>query len=142
MAGKANPAEVAQWQSTFLVRTGSRVRFPSSAPSFLVDSQNRTKDLSQGVESSSLLLYNLLTMNYIATITSKRQLTLPSKLTQKLNIKSGEKVAIREEKGYLVLVPTLKAVEELAGSLKLPDRFKGLDSQEIIKKAKEEYFSK
>ncbi len=81
-------------------------------------------------------------MNYIATITSKRQLTLPSKLTQKLNLKPGEKITIREENGHLVMTPTVRLVEELAGSLKLPNRFQGLDTQRIIEKAKEEFFTK
>lgn len=80
-------------------------------------------------------------MHYIATLTSKRQLTLPSKLTRKLNLKPGEKMAIKEESGRLIMTPTVRLVEELAGSLKLPDKFKGLDTQQMIEKAKKEYFS-
>lgn len=81
-------------------------------------------------------------MNYIATLTSKRQLTLPSKLTRKLNLEPGEKIAIKEENGHLVMTPTVRLVEELAGSLKLPSKFKGLDTEQIIEKAKKEYFAK
>ncbi|MBI2338587.1 AbrB/MazE/SpoVT family DNA-binding domain-containing protein [Candidatus Daviesbacteria bacterium] len=81
-------------------------------------------------------------MNYIATITSKRQLTLPSKLTHKLNLKPGEKIAIKEENGRLVMTPAVRLVEELAGSLKLPNKFKGLDTKQMIEKAKKEYFSR
>lgn len=81
-------------------------------------------------------------MNYIATITSKRQLTLPSKLTQKLNLRPGEKITIREENGHLVMTPAVKLVEELSGSLKLPNKFQDLNMEEIVKKAKVEYFTK
>lgn len=81
-------------------------------------------------------------MIYIATLTSKRQLTLPSKLTQKLNLKPGEKITITEENGHLVMIPAVKLVEELAGSLKVPSKFQGLNTNQIIEKAKKEYFAK
>lgn len=44
--------------------------------------------------------------------------------------------------GALQIEPAVKLVENLAGSVDVPERFKGLDPDEIIKQAKKEYFSK
>lgn len=79
-------------------------------------------------------------MSYIATITSKRQLTIPSELFKKTKLAKGDKVLIEEKDGKIILKPATLLVEELAGSIKVPKKFRGLTEDEIIKKAKEEYF--
>ena len=81
-------------------------------------------------------------MNYTATITSKRQLTIPSDLFVKAKLSEGDKVLIEESNGELRIRSAVDLVEKLAGSLKVPSRFKDLSEDEIITKAKEEYFSK
>lgn len=75
-----------------------------------------------------------------ATITSKRQLTIPAKIFRKLGLQEGQKVIISEEDGAMRVVSALKLLDELAGSVKLPKRFKGLPIDEVIKRAKDEYF--
>lgn len=47
---------------------------------------------------------------------------------------------ISEEGGEMKVVSALKLLDELAGSVKLPKRFKGLPIDEVIKRAKDEYF--
>jgi AbrB family looped-hinge helix DNA binding protein len=75
-----------------------------------------------------------------ATITSKKQVTLPAKLVKKLNLKAGQKIAIAELNGELILTPAKKLVEELAGSVPTPPAWKGRDIDEIINEAKDQYF--
>ncbi len=77
----------------------------------------------------------------MATITSKRQLTIPAKIFRKLGLKEGEKVKVVEENGSIKITSYFKLLNELAGSVKLPKRFKGLSIDQVIEKAKKEYFS-
>jgi bifunctional DNA-binding transcriptional regulator/antitoxin component of YhaV-PrlF toxin-antitoxin module len=81
-------------------------------------------------------------MQQVATITSKKQLTLPSKLFKKVGFKIGQKVMIRESEGKLIIASGEKLVDELAGSVPIPKRWQGKDPNWMIDKAKEEYLSK
>lgn len=81
-------------------------------------------------------------MQLSATITSKRQLTIPVQLFKRLNFKMGQKVAISEEAGALKIEPMEILLDRLSGSVKVPKRFEGLSLEEIIDKAKAEYFKK
>lgn len=82
-------------------------------------------------------------MNYIATITSKRQFTIPAALFKEANLKSNQKVLIRliSTDGVLRVEPMKRIVDHLAGSIRIPARFKGMDIDEMIGEAKLEYFS-
>jgi len=56
---------------------------------------------------------------HIATISSKRQITLPKKLLDKHNVKPGDTVVVTTNKNGLAIEPkTNSIVEETAGSLK------------------------
>lgn len=79
-------------------------------------------------------------MNAIATITSKKQLTLPSKIFEKAGLKEGEKVIVSEENGRLIITPAEKLVEELAGSVSIPKHLRGKNLDQVIEQAKEAYF--
>lgn len=81
-------------------------------------------------------------MNYIATITSKRQLTIPADIFADFNLQEGEKVVISSEKDTIKITPALKLVNRLAGSIAVPERFKNLNPEEMITKAKNEHFQK
>jgi len=81
-------------------------------------------------------------MQELATITSKRQLTIPADIFRRLNMGEREKVFVSEENGVIKIVPALQLLDRLAGSVKIPKRFKGLTSSEMVRKAKEEYFKK
>lgn len=79
-------------------------------------------------------------MRQLATITSKRQLTIPVAIFEKLAFEKGERVLVSEEKNRIVIHPARILVEELAGTISLPKRFKDLSIAKIIQKAKKEYF--
>ena len=74
-------------------------------------------------------------------ITSKRQITIPKKLYDKLDFQKGEVLVLRDSGGGIMMEKPTQVLDDLAGSVKLPNRFQGLSSQEIVKKAKKEYFS-
>jgi len=44
---------------------------------------------------------------------------------------------LKTEKG---IIKNIKLFDRLAGSVKIPKRFKGLTSSDMVRKAKEEYF--
>lgn len=79
-------------------------------------------------------------MTQIATITSKKQLTLPAELFRRAGFKIGQKVIVSEENGHLILTPAEKLVEELAGSVPVPEEWKGKNIDQIIEEARDEYF--
>lgn len=94
------------------------------------------------VDRYSLLCYSFLTMAKTATITSKRQLTIPISLYKQVGLSEKQKVVISEEKGKLVITPLSSLVEKLSGSLEIPNRWRGKDLGTIIEESKKEYFSK
>lgn len=79
-------------------------------------------------------------MTQIATITSKKQLTLPTLLFEKAGFKIGQKVVVSEKDGRLILTPAEKLVEELAGSIPIPKKWQGKNIDQVIEEAKDEYF--
>ena len=81
-------------------------------------------------------------MNYLATITSKRQFTIPVAIFEELNLQVGQKVIVSEEDGSIKITSALALLDKLAGSVKIPKKYQGMDIDEIIEKAKKEYFRK
>lgn len=79
-------------------------------------------------------------MQHIATITSKRQLTIPARLFRALSLQEGQKVILSQQDGTLILKPALETIERLAGSVQIPSRYQSLDLEEIIRRAKKEYY--
>ena len=79
-------------------------------------------------------------MTQLATITSKKQLTLPSKVFKKAGLRIGQKVIVSEENGHLLITPAEKLVEDLAGSVSIPIRLRGGDIDKVIELSKEKYF--
>lgn len=90
-------------------------------------------------DKSALLMVFSPCMNMLATITSKRQLTIPSRMFDLLGFKEGQKVLVTEEDGFLVVKPAMRVINKLAGSVKVPTRFASLDIDEMIDRAKKEY---
>jgi len=79
-------------------------------------------------------------MNFLATVTSKRQLTIPVGISKKIGLSEGDKVLVREEKGQLIISPAYKLVNQIAGSVTIPEKLKGINPDQAITKAKEKYF--
>jgi len=81
-------------------------------------------------------------MTYIATITSKRQITIPAALFSKLALESGTKILITEDQGKIVMSPSESAVRELAGIIKFHRRVSDSQLEKIIEKSKEKRYKK
>lgn len=81
-------------------------------------------------------------MNQIVTVTSKKQLTLPAALFKKAGFRVGQKVVVSEDNGRLLIAPAERLVEELAGSVPVPNKWRGKDVDEIVEEAKNEYLGK
>lgn len=79
-------------------------------------------------------------MQYTATVTSKRQLTLPSEVYRLLGLEKGSKVIITMEDRMAKIEPSLALIDKLAGSLTPPPAYQGLSIDQMIVKAKKEYF--
>lgn len=81
-------------------------------------------------------------MTYLATITSKRQFTIPSQLFKDIGLSEGDKVLVEESNGELIVKPVMDLIDKLAGSVSIPKflKDKDLDLDEIIKTSKVEYF--
>ena len=79
-------------------------------------------------------------MNQNATITSKMQFTIPINIARKIGVKSGERVNVSEENGRIIIAPVKNLLAELAGSLSLPDRWKGKNIDSIIRESKQRHF--
>lgn len=79
-------------------------------------------------------------MSELATISSKRQLTIPATIFKQAKLKEGQRVLVSLEKGDLKITPAVNLVEELAGSIEVPQRFKKLSIKQMIQKAKKEHF--
>jgi bifunctional DNA-binding transcriptional regulator/antitoxin component of YhaV-PrlF toxin-antitoxin module len=80
-------------------------------------------------------------MTKTATITSKRQLTIPAGIFKAAKLSERQKVLISQEGSRLVITPAADLVEKLAGSLPVPSRWRGKNIDAIIEEAKAEYFS-
>lgn len=75
-------------------------------------------------------------------ITSKRQITIPAELFRALNLAEGDRLAAQVEKGRLLMQKSQNILDEIAGSLVVPRKYKGMPLDKIIDKAKKEYFKK
>ena len=64
---------------------------------------------------------------YTATLSSKNQITIPKFLLDLINVKSGIQFLISEEDQTLTMKPIKTSlVDELAGSMSVPKRLRGI----------------
>ncbi len=80
-------------------------------------------------------------MTSTARITSKRQITIPASVFSSLGLSQGDTLLIEVVDNRLIMQRPENVLKKLGGSLKRPQRFEGLSLNEIIVKAKQEYFS-
>lgn len=80
-------------------------------------------------------------MPQIATITSKKQLTIPAEVFRKAGLEIGQRVIVSEENGSLKITPAERLVEQLAGSVPIPKKWQGKSLKWIKENAIKEYFS-
>jgi bifunctional DNA-binding transcriptional regulator/antitoxin component of YhaV-PrlF toxin-antitoxin module len=81
-------------------------------------------------------------MTYIATVTSRGQMTIPSDIFRKALLRKGEKVVLSVDNGQVRIQSAVDLVNKLAGSVRTPDHLRGKDIDEIIEEAKKNYFRK
>jgi AbrB family looped-hinge helix DNA binding protein len=79
-------------------------------------------------------------MSGLATITSKRQLTIPVKLFDELGLSTGDKMIVDSNGGELRLRKATKMVSELAGSVRVNKNLRNVD--QAIAQAKRARFGK
>lgn len=79
-------------------------------------------------------------MTYTATISSKRQITIPAPLYRHLGLSQGDKLVVSVDKEGLKLVSPTQLLDELEGSLSVPAKYQGMDLDELIRQAKADYF--
>lgn len=79
-------------------------------------------------------------MNFTLTLTSKNQVTIPAELVRFWGVGKGHKLSLTLKGRTGELRSAVDEVNELFGSVKVPKRFKGMEIDEMIEKAKIEYF--
>lgn len=79
---------------------------------------------------------------YLATITDKRQITIPVDVYKAMKMEKGQKLIVRVDGGIINMEPVEDLIESLAGSVKVPTKYKNMSIDEVVVKAKQEYFSK
>ena len=90
----------------------------------------------------ALLWYNVLTMLQTVRITSKRQITIPSKIFSLLQLTKGDRLLVEIEDDKLVLQKSQALLDKLAGSLKKPKKYEHRSLNFIITDSKRSYFQK
>lgn len=73
-------------------------------------------------------------------ITSKRQICIPVSIFNKVGLKKGDRLIVEIEEDKIILQKAQSLLDKIAGSIKLPRKFKDKPLNEIIKLAKKEYF--
>lgn len=79
-------------------------------------------------------------MQQTASITSKRQLTIPVEIFNQMGLKQGHKVIISVEDKAIKIISASDLIEKLAGSVKVPKEFKSIPVEQIVQKTKRAYF--
>jgi len=80
-------------------------------------------------------------MQQIVRITSKNQITLPIKMTRLLDLNQGDRLIIKVKSGKITIEKAQQLLNNLAGSLTLPKKYKDKSLNLIIKEARREYFA-
>jgi AbrB family looped-hinge helix DNA binding protein len=73
-------------------------------------------------------------------ITSKRQITIPVKIFNQLDLNKGDRLIVEVDSNRIIFQKAQQLLDELAGSLGIPQRYKNKSLDFIIREAKKEYF--
>lgn len=80
-------------------------------------------------------------MDRTAVITTKKQLTIPTLTFGEAQLKIGQRVLVEKFKEGVLVRPLTRVLQNLAGALKIPKRWRGKGLEAIILEAKREHFS-
>ncbi len=75
-----------------------------------------------------------------ATISSKRQITIPSVFFKQFGFSKGDLLIFKKEVDGIKIKKALDLVNEIAGSFQVPEHMKNVDIDEAIRIGKEEHF--
>ena len=75
-------------------------------------------------------------------ISSKRQVTIPAKFFEKLNLKRGDRLIFELNDNCLTIKRTLSLVDELAGSIGLPKKYQKISLDDLVRQARDKHFRK
>lgn len=75
-------------------------------------------------------------MYQVATITDKRQLTIPADMYRRLGFEKGQKVILSIEADAIRIESAVDLVDRLAGSISVPAAYRGRDVDTMIVEAK------
>lgn len=74
------------------------------------------------------------------SISSKRQITIPAKIYNHFGLSRGLKLIITIDSDKIILQKAQALLDEVAGTIKLPKRFKNKPLESVVNEAKTEYF--
>lgn len=75
-------------------------------------------------------------------ISSKRQITIPSVIFDHLNLNEGDRLIVNIDEGKIVMEKSQKLLDDMAGSLDVPNEYKNKPLDFIIRDSKQKYFAK
>ncbi|MBI4225871.1 AbrB/MazE/SpoVT family DNA-binding domain-containing protein [Candidatus Roizmanbacteria bacterium] len=75
-------------------------------------------------------------------ISSKRQITIPSKIFNELGIAKGDHLLAEKKGESILLTPAEVLVRSLAGAIKSSKKLTDEELEKIIKKSKKEHFKR
>ena len=78
-------------------------------------------------------------MKETATITDKRQFTIPIRIYRELGLREGDKVVVTYAGTKMFIESARAVVERLSGAVMVPKQFKGMSLDSAIRKAKAEH---
>lgn len=81
-------------------------------------------------------------MYRVATITDKRQLTIPADMYRRLGFEKGQKVILSIVDDAIRIESAVDLVDRLAGSVPVPTEYRGKDIDTMIVDAKRAYIRK
>lgn len=81
-------------------------------------------------------------MYHVATITDKRQLTIPADMYRRLGFEKGQKVILSIVDDTIRIESAVELVDRLAGSIRVPSEYRGKDIDTMIVDAKRAHVRK
>lgn len=75
-------------------------------------------------------------------ISSKRQITIPVDIFNYLALNEGDRLIVNIDEGKIVMEKSQKLLDDMAGSLYIPNKYKNKTLDFIIRDSKQEYFTK
>ena len=76
-------------------------------------------------------------MTFYSTVTSKGQITLPTSIRKKMNLRTGQRVSITQEDNGIVNIQVPPSIDDIRAQLQVNLRKKGFTPEKLRKMAEE-----